>query len=106
MSEKEIIETLTNYNLVNHFNNTKFFEALKCLLNMYNQEKENNKEYEEALTEWVNGERIYHNHISKDKIRAKIEEYKHKDFIKLQVCYTHDDIAIKIAEVLEELLEE
>ena len=40
-----------------------------------------------------------------DKIKAKIEEYKHKDFIKMQVVWKHDKEALKIAEVLQSLLE-
>lgn len=46
------------------------------------------------------------NYIPKEKIREKIEEYKHKDFIKMQVVMKHDKEALKIVEVLEELLEE
>lgn len=44
--------------------------------------------------------------LRKDKIREIIEEYKHKDFIKMQVAMKHDKEALKIVEVLEELLEE
>lgn len=44
--------------------------------------------------------------LRKDKIREIIEEYKHKDFIKMQVVMKHDKEALKIVEVLEELLEE
>lgn len=51
-------------------------EAVKKLQKELEQEKEKNKEYEESITEGVNGERIYPNHISKDKIRAKIKELK------------------------------
>lgn len=40
-----------------------------------------------------------------DKIKAKIEEYMHKDFIKMQVVMSHDKEALKIAEVLQSLLE-
>ena len=43
--------------------------------------------------------------LRKDKIREIIEEYKHKDFIKMQVVMKHDKEALKIVEVLEELLE-
>ena len=39
-----------------------------------------------------------------DKIKAKIEEYMHKDFIKMQVVMSHDKEALKIAEVLQSLL--
>ena len=45
------------------------------------------------------------NYVEKDKIKAKIEEYKHKDFIKMQVVWKHDKEALKIAEVLQSLLE-
>ena len=46
------------------------------------------------------------NYISKNKIKAKIEEYRHKNFIKMQVVWKHDKEALKIAEVLQSLLEE
>lgn len=42
----------------------------------------------------------------KDKIREKIEELEHKDFIAMQVVMKHDKEALKIVDVLKELLEE
>lgn len=42
--------------------------------------------------------------LRKDKIREIIEEYKHKDFIKMQVVMKHDKEALKIVEVLEKIL--
>ena len=55
--------------------------AIKILLNLIeNQQKEieelkeRNNELNEALDEWINGERIAFNCVSKDKIKAKIEE--------------------------------
>lgn len=47
---------------------------------------------------------ILNNMISKEAIRKKIEEYKHKDFIKMQVVMRHDKEALKIVKILEELL--
>lgn len=98
MSEEEMLETLTNYNLVNHFNNTKFFEALKCLLNMYNQEKEKN----ENLNWYFENQK--QNFIHKDKIRAKIEELN-KTIYKGEIPEFYA-IYRYTADVLEELLEE
>ncbi len=45
-------------------------------------------------------------YIPKSKIKEKIEEYHHKDFIKVQVCYQHDNEARIKEEALKELLEE
>lgn len=44
--------------------------------------------------------------IPKEKVEKKIEELRHKDFIKLQVCYKHDNEALKQVKILQELLEE
>ena len=69
--------------------------------------KEKNAEQMEVITEWVNGERINDiKHISKDKIREKIKELEHKDFIAMQVVMKHDKEAQIKVQVLEELLEE
>lgn len=46
------------------------------------------------------------NSIPKEKVENKIKKLQHKDFIKLQVCYKHDNEALKQLEVLKELLEE
>ena len=46
------------------------------------------------------------NSIPKEKVENKIEYLKHKDFIKLQVCYKHDNEALKQVDILEELLGE
>lgn len=56
-----------------------------------------------AIFELENKDKFY---IDKTVIEDKIEEYKHKDFIKMQVVMKHDKEALKIVEVLEELLEE
>ena len=110
MSEEEILETLTKYNLVNHFNNTKFFEALNGLLIMYNQEKKNKRIKDCTL---IVGRRngksqelnvILEEYISKDKIRAKIEELNKTIYNgKIPEFYA---IYRYTADVLEELLEE
>ena len=50
---------------------------LVCLQEIIKEQKEKNKELEQALEEWINGERINSvKHISKDKIREKIKEIK------------------------------
>ena len=46
------------------------------------------------------------NSIPKEKVEKKIEYLKHQDFIKLQVCYKHDNEALSHIQVLQELLEE
>lgn len=88
MSEEEIIDTLTNpqkYDLIEiirkfkregieNFVITKS-ETLKGLLDLYNKEKEKNKELEKTILEFVNDrERILKTPvISKDKIKDKVE---------------------------------
>lgn len=49
---------------------------------------------------------VKENYIPKETIREKIEYYKHKDFIKMQVVMRHDNEALKIVDVLKELLGE
>ena len=46
------------------------------------------------------------NFIHKKTIMDKIEEYRHKDFISLQITYKHDKEAEKVIKVLQELLQE
>ena len=46
------------------------------------------------------------NYIHKDKIREKIEELKHADSLKVELCHQHDNKAMAQIEVLEELLKE
>ena len=46
------------------------------------------------------------NFIHKETIIDKIEEYKHKDFISLQLTYKHDKEAEKVIKALQELLQE
>ena len=45
-------------------------------------------------------------YIHKDKIREKIEELKHADSLKVELCHQHDNKAMAQIEVLEELLKE
>lgn len=67
--------------------------------------KQENKQQLEALTEWVNGERINDiKHISKDKIREKmksIKEKRNKEIDEIGCSFLGSAI-----DVLEELLEE
>ena len=82
-------------------------EQIQIILNLIEKQqteieklKQENKDHLEALTEWANGERINDiKHISKDKIREKIEELNAME-ISQDIYY--DDIK----EMFEELLEE
>ena len=54
MNIEEAIDILTqkeNINLSNHFNNTRFFEAIYTLLKAYEKEKEKNKELELEISD-------------------------------------------------------
>ena len=102
MSEKEIIEALTNYDLSNHFNNNKFFEAINRLLFLYNKEKEKNRELQVIVDDIKNGVYIDYpefedKYISKDKIRTLIKETAYPD--------TYNFKTISVSK-LEKLLEE
>lgn len=48
----------------------------------------------------------YYNVIPVKKVEEKIEEYKHKDFIATQVVMKRDKEALKIVEVLQQLIKE
>ena len=90
MSEEEINKKIDYFNQhdidINNEKSEKILRELISFINeildLYNKEKEKNKELEEinaehleAITEWVNGERINDiKHISKDKIKEKIKE--------------------------------
>lgn len=58
----------------------------------------------EALNNCIKLERELQN--AEKKIKEKIKELEHKDFISMQVVMKHDKEALKIVEVLKELLEE
>ena len=112
MNIEEAIDILVpkeNIDLSNHFNNTRFFEAIYTLLTAYEKEKEKNMEltnsYNQAIKETneenrrcmllavenqdlKEGFKIQEHNYQvakeeieqrwKDKIKAKIEEYKEK----------------------------
>lgn len=84
MSEEEIIKQTEIYiNLLVEerkygtasIEQIRFQETIQGLLDLYNKEKEKNKEYERQL----DLDYVDENFISKDKIREKIEEYKKYD---------------------------
>lgn len=80
-------------------------KALKQILDLYQKEKEKNKENIEALEEWINGERISpvieNNYISKDKIKDKITYYENL----IKVNPKDEEILRHIIYALQELLE-
>ena len=87
-------------NLVNFLVGEEDYKDIQGLLDLYQKEEEKNNNLIHEL-------RIYQNEtISKNKIREKIKEYHHKDFIKVQVCHQHDNEARIKEEALKELLEE
>ena len=114
MNEEEIIEDLTKYisfaNKSENFSNdndfkwnTEISQRVQGLLDLYNKEKEKNKELENAdlTTVYMNG--FYDGEKTwKDKIKDKIIFYKRYGKIKNS---DEDVMSIEI-EVLQELLEE
>lgn len=85
-------EKLNSFNLSEQLNKEKEIEELK---------EDNKHQWEERCKLTFKLE----NSTSNDKIKAKIEEYRHKDFIKMQVVMKHDKEALKIVDVLQSLLE-
>jgi len=75
--------------------NKEDIECIKGLLDLYNKEKEKNKELEKTILEFVNDrERILKTPvISKDKIKEIADDYESKGYI-------------EIAGAMRELLEE
>lgn len=83
--------------------------AIRYLLNMFENpiekiiapsRRKKKNTYEFGLIVGTKRERVYW----EDKIKKKIEELKHADFLKLQLCYQHDNKAVAQIEALEELL--
>lgn len=111
MSEEEIIKYLEKVSKEKTI--MPLDNYIQSLLELYNKEKENNRENIKAIEEWINGERIspviQQKYISKDKIKEKIEEYNK------MINATYGDIThygdirrdncIEIRNVLQELLE-
>lgn len=90
MSEEEIIKILKEINVVDFFNtytdNTtdfseprKYCDAIEGILDLYNKEKEKNKELEEKLQQYKKIEEIV-NTITDDDIRNAIKNAE-KDYI-------------------------
>lgn len=90
MSEEEIIKILKEINVVDFFNtytdNTtdfseprKYCDAIEGILDLYNKEKEKNKELEEKLQQYKKIEEIV-NTITDDEIRNAIKNAE-KDYI-------------------------
>lgn len=69
-------------------------------LDLYNKEKQKNEENIQALEEWINGERVSVNCISKDKIREKLKECESRKFSD----FTYEP-NFAVEKVLKELLE-
>lgn len=80
----------------------KEIEAIENLIQENKELKNKCNELNFKYTaQWVDD-----NFIPKSKIKEKIEYYHHKDFIKVQVCYQHDNEARIKEKALRELLEE
>lgn len=111
MSEEEIIKMLKDYSATNPFQKNMFYvhnlhEAIQGILDLYNKEKEENKELHKEINQRVKlkleNERIVdEDYIPKSKVREKI------DFLEvLQKEFPHNiEIPIKIISY-KELLQE
>lgn len=98
----KILKKITPDDLLNCWEGgEKEFEAIETILDLYQQEKEKNKELEEnqnrlafKTNQYMN-DVLSNNIVSKDKIKAKIKELEKRDY------WNYDEIR-----VLKELLEE
>lgn len=121
MSEEEIIKGITNiiytcneaiedeewYSQEERESAEEQVKFVQGLLDLYNKEKEKNKERKERLQEEINENcilktKLYGESISKDKIREKIKYYKDYEGLELYEKFNYGEIV----QVLKELLEE
>ena len=103
----KILDRSANLHLAVEREPNKFDIAIKTLLSAYEKEKEKNKEIEEITGLWINASNnvteitqtiINQNYVSKDKIKAKIEEYEKQE--------KEEPDAYLCKKVLQSLLEE
>ncbi len=101
--EMKAIEKIRSFNQYNwEMNNLKekefakpYFDALDTILNLIEKQSKEIEELNEALDEWINGERTSMFHIHKDKIKAKIEELDKEEKEVLKGTKGQDRYAIK-----------
>lgn len=75
--EYKKLKSLLYQGTISQYGKRKLIEIVEKQQKEIEELKQENKEHLEALTEWVNGERINDiKHISKDKIREKINYYR------------------------------
>lgn len=119
MSEEEAIKMLKEYSATNPFQKNMFYvhnlhEAIQCLLDLYNKEKEKNKKLNKYIEDrskigkdiqtYINKDYVNQEYINKDKIRDKIKELKQQIIENKYVeCKEENEDMI---ELLQELLEE
>lgn len=129
MNEEEILNVLTDEIVALNVGHEKYEKAVKGLLDLYSKEKQKNKEHKTRIRnleckiirqkEQISGLKSkYHvdawleeDYISKDKIKAKIEEVKQYQLYNMQIprLSTLDErlgAKIGIEYVLQSLLEE
>lgn len=78
-------------------------QSLRRKLEKLQKENEELKQ-ENKRIKYFSNNLFIDDYIPKIEVKDKIEEYKHKDFISIQVVMKHDENALKIVNVLEELL--
>lgn len=116
LSEDEIIKEIEewqkydiNYTNLSEYDSKNLHNAIQGLLDLYQQEKEKNKELELDLEEmtksnehkkehWVH-KAVLNSYISKDKIREKIKEY---DGLKEMDLQAYEEQIKPLLELLEE----
>lgn len=81
----DILEPKDNNDLSNHFDNTRFFEAIHILLTAYEKEKEKNKEHKEKILYWLD--------------RLDLEEALQDEYDELDGCQA-------VVKILKQLLKE
>ena len=87
--EYEELKSLLYTGTISQYGKRKLIDIIEKQQKEIEELKEVNEEIGKALEEWINGERTSIFHIHKDKIKAKIEEYK-KQIEKME----KDDIGI------------
>lgn len=101
MSEEEIIKILNSYttDLYHSYKGDVILKAIKGLLDLYNKEKEKNKE---LIKKYMEAESIkfWNNYISKDKIKEKIKEWDKG------IAWANADDHYYAIKILQDLLEE
>lgn len=108
--EKKAIQMLdkfiTEHKLFNIKQSDGLEENIRIILNLIEKLQKENEELkqENKRIKYFSSNLFIDDYIPKKVVKDKIKEYKHKNFISMQVIMKHDEDALKIVNVLKELL--